>query len=101
MVKAKSCTTNNEILDLMNIGPATYKDLQLLGIKTIGELANACADDLYSRLQIITEKSHDPCVWDIFAAAIHEARTGKQEPWWQWTKIRKKRQLEGTFCNKR
>ncbi|HAT9078374.1 TPA: Mitomycin resistance protein mcrB, partial [Legionella pneumophila subsp. pneumophila] len=21
-----------------------------------------------------------------------------KQPWWQWTKIRKKRQLEGTFC---
>ncbi|HAU0291961.1 TPA: Mitomycin resistance protein mcrB, partial [Legionella pneumophila] len=24
--------------------------------------------------------------------------TGEKQPWWQWTKIRKKRQLEGTFC---
>ncbi|GAN29924.1 helix-hairpin-helix domain-containing protein [Legionella pneumophila] len=39
-----------------------------------------------------------PCVWDVFAAAINEARTGEKQPWWQWTKIRKKRQLEGTFC---
>ncbi|HDV5789202.1 TPA: Mitomycin resistance protein mcrB, partial [Legionella pneumophila] len=51
-----------------------------------------------ARLQQITDQSHDPCVWDVFAAAINEARTGEKQPWWQWTKIRKKRQLEGTFC---
>jgi hypothetical protein len=61
----------------MNVGPATYQDLQLLGIETINDLANACPDKLYTRLQKITDQPHDPCVWDIFAAAIHEARTGK------------------------
>ncbi|HEK3761963.1 TPA: Mitomycin resistance protein mcrB, partial [Legionella pneumophila] len=50
------------------------------------------------RLQQITGQAHDPCVWDVFAAAINEARTGQKQPWWEWTKIRKKRQLEGAFC---
>ena len=81
----------------MNVGPATYKDLQLLGIDTIQALAKTSPDDLYHRLQQMTGRSHDPCVWDIFAAVIHEAKTGEKQPWWQWTKIRKKRQQEGTF----
>jgi hypothetical protein len=85
------------LLNLMNVGPATYKDLQLLEIKSIHDLANACPDELYIRLQKITGQSHDPCVWDIFAAAINGARTGKKLPWWEWTKVRKKRQLDGTF----
>ena len=88
----------NELLSLMNVGTATYRDLQLLEIESINELANACPDELYTRLQQKTGQSHDPCVWDIFAAAIDEARTGKKQSWWKWTKIRKKRQLEGTFC---
>jgi hypothetical protein len=72
--------------------------MKRLGLAPFDELASACADELYIRLQIITGQPHDPCVWDIFAAAINEARTGKKQPWWEWTKIRKKRQLEGTFC---
>ena len=92
---------SSELLNLMNVGVATVKDLQLLDIVTIQELANASPDELYVRLQEITGKSHDPCVWDIFAAAINEAKTGKKEPWWEWTKIRKKRQSEGSFCNKK
>lgn len=87
----------SELLKLMNVGTATCKDLELLGISSIAALANASADELYIRLQDITGGSHDPCVWDIFAAAINEARTGKKQPWWQWTKIRKKRQAAGTF----
>lgn len=94
MTKTKSCKTKSELLQLMNVGTATYKDLQLLGIKTTAELANKSADELYRKLQIITGKPQDPCVWDVFAAAINEARTGKKEPWWHWTKIRKKRQKE-------
>ena len=60
----------------------------------------ALHDELYLRLQNITKKSHDPCVWDIFAAIINEARSGQGASWWEWTKIRKKRQDEGTFCIK-
>ena len=90
--------TKNELLTLMNVGPATCQDFQLLGIHSIAELADACADELYLRLQNLTAQQHDPCVWDMFAAAINEARTGEKRVWWEWTKIRKKRQVEGTFC---
>lgn len=88
----------NELLTLMNVGVATYKDFKLLGIQSISALAQASADELYIRLQEIAGRSHDPCVWDIFAAAINEAQTGEKQPWWEWTKVRKKRQAEGTFC---
>ena len=73
----------------MNIGPATQQDFALLGITTIAQLAQANADELYKRLQKITRQKHDPCVWDVFAAAIHEANAGEKTPWWHWTPIRK------------
>jgi hypothetical protein len=41
--------TSNELLSLMNIGTATYKDLQLLEVSSIHQLADACADELYMR----------------------------------------------------
>lgn len=75
----------------MNIGPATQKDFALLGITTIAQLAKANPDQLYERLQRITGKRHDPCVWDVFAASIHEAQTGEKTPWWHWTAVRKAR----------
>lgn len=85
----KKPSPNNELRSLMNLGPATQKDLALLGITTIDQLAKADADELYERLQKITRKKHDPCVWDLFAAIIHEANTGEKKPWWHWTPIRK------------
>lgn len=88
----------HELLQLKNVGNATYQDLMLLGIQSIHELANAEPDELYIRLQKITGHAHDPCVWDVFAAIIHEARTGIKQSWYEWTKVRKKRQAEGTFC---
>ncbi len=87
----------SELLNLRNVGPATLNDFQCLGISSIAELANQDPDTLYLKLQEITGEKHDPCVWDVFAAAIHEAQTGEREPWWTWTKVRKKRQLDGTF----
>ena len=86
-----------ELLALMNIGPAMCQDLVLLGISTVAELAQADPDELYLRLQHITGARHDPCVWDVFAASIHEARTGEKRPWWAWTPLRKERQAAGTF----
>lgn len=79
----------NELLNLQNVGPATYKDLQILGINNIEQLSQANAHELYNRLQQLTDQKHDPCVWDVFAAIIHEAKTGEKTPWWHWTPIRK------------
>ncbi len=87
----------SELLSLKNVGPAISEDFKKLGIHTISELAHACPDELYVCLQNITNTSHDPCVWDVFASAIHEAHTGEKHNWWEWTKVRKKREKEGTF----
>lgn len=87
----------SELFKFKNVGPATYKDLRRLDIHSIEELAKANPDELYKRLQTITHQKQDPCVWDIFAAIIHEAKTGIKQPWWKWTKIRKARQKNGTF----
>lgn len=80
----------NPLPSLRNVGPATLKDLELLGITTVEQLAQANPDELYQRLQHITKQRHDPCVWDVFAAIVHEARTGEKSNWWDWTPIRKK-----------
>lgn len=85
------------LLHLRNVGPATLADFELLGIRTIEQLAASTADGLYGELQRKTARSHDPCVWDTFAAAVHEARTGEALNWWKFTRERKERQAQGTF----
>ncbi len=88
---------DRELLALRNIGPAMKRDFDRLGIRSRAQLARADADALYLKLQRITGQRQDPCVWDTFAAAIHQARTGEALPWWQFTRVRKQRSAEGRF----
>lgn len=97
MKKKKRPISPDDLRNLMNVGEATYQDFLRLGITSTAELASAQPDELYLRLQKITGVAQDPCVWDVFAATINEARTGEKQPWWYWTPVRKKRQKNGTF----
>lgn len=86
--------TKNELLNLTNVGKAMLRDLELLGIKDIKHLAKQNADEMYERLQKITGKRQDPCVWDVFASIVNEAKTGQKTLWWEWTKVRKNKQRQ-------
>ncbi len=87
----------DELSRLRNIGKAMRSDFTLLGIQSVKQLAKCNADELYERIQTLTHTRHDPCVWDTYAAAIHQARTGEALPWWEFTQVRKQRQTKGTF----
>lgn len=94
--RAKS-PKRDELLALANVGPATRADFARLGIDSVAALAKQQPDKLYARLNRLTGRRHDPCVWDTFAAAIHQARTGEAKPWWHWTAERKRRTALGDF----
>jgi len=81
----------NELGELRNIGKAMLKDFALLNISSVKQLSRCNADKLYARIQALTDSRHDPCVWDTYAAAIHQAKTGEALPWWDFTKVRKER----------
>lgn len=83
-----------KLKDLRNVGKAFLKDLDILGIQSVEELATQDATQLYHELERRTQKRHDPCVWDVFAAIIHEARTGDPSNWWEWTQERKARKIK-------
>jgi hypothetical protein len=77
------------LADLRNVGKATLGDFKQLGITTLAELAAADPDALYRELQRLTRSQQDPCVRDVFAATIHQARTGEALDWWAFTPERK------------
>ena len=85
----KKIDKKSELLTLMNVGSAVLGDLELLGIHSIAQLKHETADHLYTQLEKITGAKQDPCMWDTFAAIIHEAQTGEKIPWWHWSAIRK------------
>jgi nucleotidyltransferase/DNA polymerase involved in DNA repair len=82
----------NVLARLRNVGKATLSDFRLLGIDTVEQLAAQDADELYGRLCALTRNRQDPCVHDVFAATIHEAKTGEALNWWVFTPKRKDRQ---------
>jgi hypothetical protein len=82
-----------ELRDLSGIGPAMLKDLKLLGIETVGQLARQNPKKLYKRLCELTGTRQDPCVLDTFTCAIAQARDpslpAEQRNWWYWSRQRK------------
>jgi hypothetical protein len=81
--------------DLRNVGKAVLRDLTLLDIDSIETLALQDATELFQKLEKISKARQDPCVWDVFAAIIYEAKTGEKTNWWAWTSKRKTLQRSG------
>jgi hypothetical protein len=79
--------------DLVSVGPATRGGFELLGIRTVSELARSEPEDLYRKLCRKTGKRQDVCVLDVFRAAVEQARNPLLPPeqcvWWYWSRIRK------------
>ena len=65
--------------------------LQLIGIDHPRKLIGKEAVELYKELCARSGKKQDPCVLDVFMAAIHFMEGGEPLPWWSFTDKRKKR----------
>ncbi len=79
--------------DLVSIGPAMLRDFELLGIRTVKQLARRTPEGLYEKLCRMTGKSVDICCLDVFRAAVAQARNPRlsaaQCQWWYWSRKRK------------
>lgn len=84
-MSAENDPNMKKLNDLKNVGKATLRDLELLGIKNIEELGLRDPTVCFHELERRTKIRQDPCVWDVFAAIIHEAKTGESSNWWSWT----------------
>ncbi len=82
---------------LRNVGPATLADFAVLEIKSVEALSACDPDILFAELQKRTGQRQDPCVWDVFAATIHQAVTGEAKNWWYFTTLRKARMASGAW----
>ena len=86
-----------QLSDLKNIGKATLEYLHLLNIHTVEELSTKDPTVLFHSLERCKQTRVDPCMWDLFAAIIHEASGGKPTAWWEWTPQRKTLLKKGLF----
>ncbi len=81
---------------LVQVGPAALRDLKLLGVRGVQDLARRNPEKLYERLCRVTGKAHDMCCLDVFTAAVAQARNPKlpqaQRDRWYWSRRRKARE---------
>jgi hypothetical protein len=94
-MEAKMETEERRLEDLVSIGPAMLKDLELLEIRSVDHLARQDPRKMYLDLCRITKRDHDICCLDVFEAAVAQARNPKlpaeQCQWWYWSRKRKAR----------
>ena len=79
------------LTDLPNVGKATARDLELIGINAPADLAGKDPLQLYQALCHKTGTRQDPCVLDVFMSLTHFMAGGPPQPWWTWTEERKQR----------
>jgi len=79
--------------DLISIGPAMLRDFEMLGIRSVGQLARQDPQKMYETLGRKMGQRQDPCVLDTFCAAVAQARNPRlpagQCQWWWWSRKRK------------
>ncbi len=76
--------------DLANVGPATLRDFEVLGIMSVSQLKSRNAIGLWKELGRRTGARHDPCCIDVFMSAIAQANGAAPCPWWHFTTERKR-----------
>jgi Pathogenicity locus len=78
------------LTDLPNVGPATAKDLERLGIRSPEQLVGADPLVLFRQLCEVTGVRHDPCTLDVFMSAVSFMDGGQARAWWAFTEHRKR-----------
>jgi hypothetical protein len=85
--------TTRQLRDLISIGPAMLRDFDLLGIRTVAQLARQNPLRMYEQLGRVAKQRQDICVLDVFHAAVAQAQNprlpAEQCQWWYWSKKRK------------
>ena len=83
-----------QLADLISIGPAMLRDFELLGIRSVAQLARRNPRRLYEKLGRLAGQHLDICVLDVFCAAVAQARNSRlpaeQCQWWYWSSKRKR-----------
>ena len=82
-----------QLSDLISIGSAILRDFELLGVRTVAQLARRNPEKMYEKLCQVTGQAQDICCLDVFRAAVAQAKNPnlpiEQRMWWYWSRKRK------------
>ena len=80
--------------DLISVGPAMLRDFEILGVRSVAQLARRNPERLYGTLCRVAPQHQDICCFDVFCAAVAQARDpqlpAEQCQWWYWSRRRKR-----------
>jgi hypothetical protein len=86
-------TDTRSLGDLISIGPAMLRDFEILGVRSVTQLARQNPERLYQKLCRVAPQHQDICCLDVFRAAVAQARDPQlpveQCQWWYWSRQRK------------
>jgi hypothetical protein len=86
------------LADLISIGPAMLRDFEILGVRSVAQLARQNPERLYEKLCRVAPEYRDICCLDVFRAAVAQARDpwlpAEQRQWWYWSRKRKGRTVK-------
>ncbi len=86
-------TEERRLQDLVSIGPAMLRDLELLRIRSVAQLARQNPRRMYRNLNRQKGEPQDICCLDVFSAAVAQAKNPhlpvEQCQWWYWSRKRK------------
>ena len=88
----KPRTNIPSLRDIPNIGPRTEGDLHRIGITRPDQLISQDALKLYDKVCRKDGVRHDPCLIDVFLAAVDYMNGAHKKGWWKYTPQRKKAQ---------
>ena len=81
--------------ELISVGPAMLRGFELLGVRSVAELARQDPEKMYRKLGRVAQQHQDICVLDVFRAAVAQARNprlpAEKCQWWWWSEKRKRR----------
>jgi hypothetical protein len=82
-----------KLSDLISVGPAMLRDFEILGVRSVSQLARRNPECLYKSLCRVAPQHQDICCLDVFRAAVAQAKDPQlpadQCQWWYWSRNRK------------
>ena len=79
----------NNLQDIPNVGKATEKIFNTLGINKPIQLIGRDPYKMYNELCNTTNQKYDSCVIDIFISAVRYMEGDSPKKWWEFTEERK------------
>jgi hypothetical protein len=83
-----------KLSDLISVGPAMLRDFEILGVRSVSQLARRSPERLYASLCRVASQHQDICCLDVFRAAVAQAQDPQlpveQCQWWYWSRERKR-----------